>query len=166
MGKKYRNPLEILMRGNDILKKDMLELEETTYSPAVNTRDFALTFRRIVDYWNQHELLEEKILEVLSREGYSHDMEQILFNKGNLKILRATILKAIRSGDDDRIKSVINNELCRIIDVLRAHMLAVDIFFAGIDWDNLDSDALTRIQLLQVIPSDKIVKAKWNSRKA
>lgn len=162
MGKKIRNPLEILLKGNDILKKDMLELEEMTYSPAVNTRDFALTFRRICDYWNQHELMEEKILEVLSLEGYNHDMEQILFNKGNLKLLRGTIMNAIKSGNDEVMKSVIKNEVCRIIDLLRAHMLAVDTYFARVDWDELNKDSLTRIQLLQIIPSDRILKAKWN----
>jgi hypothetical protein len=155
------NPLEILVRGNEILKKDMLELEEMTYSPAVNTRDFSTEFTRIVTFWNQHEIMEEKILEVLSLEGYKSDLEAIMFNKGNLKILRETVVSSIKSGDDERIKSVIKNELCRIIDLLRAHMLAVDTLFAGIDWEKIRKESLTKIQLLQIIPSDKVLNASW-----
>ncbi len=156
--------LEIFLRGNDILQKDLFELEEMTYSPAVNVRDFSTSFKKIVEYWDKHEGMEEKILEVLGEEGYRADVDKIMFDKGELKETKKGVLEAIRLGEDEAVKKVIKEEIGTLIDLLKAHIFAVDDFFAGIAWDELREESLTKIRLLQIIPSDEVLKEDWRAK--
>ena len=151
------NPLEILLREHELVRKEVLELEEMTYSPSVNTRDFSELFRRLSRFWDMHEEKEENLIKVLSFEGYRVDFEKVYFEHGILSGHRKAILEAIDSGDEEIIKQVIKTTCGELIDVLRAHMMAEDMLFASISWEELDKETLQKILLLQIIPSEELI---------
>lgn len=157
MDKGLQNPLEIVSRGNEMLRQELINLDEMTYSAAVNTRDFSEEFRRIVELWDRHASTEERILDLLKKEGYKPNVENLNFYNGSLRELERRVSEALKLGDEDLIRSIIKNELCLTVDLLRAHMLAIDDFIASIDWQKLDEDVLNKIRLLQIIPSEKII---------
>src|SRR3989344_1447964 len=151
------NPLEILMREHELVRKEALELEEMTYSPSVNTRDFSELFRRLSRFWDMHEAKEEKLIKILNFEGYRVDFDKVYFEHGILSGHRKAIIEAINSGDEEIIKRVIKTTCGELIDVLRAHMMAEDMIFASVAWEEIGSETLQKIMLLQIIPSDDLV---------
>ena len=152
------NPLDILLKENEVLRKDLIKLEEMTYSPSVNSRDFSFIFKSLIRFWDEHSSKEDKILRVLEQEGFNVFLENMRFRYGRLKELRDRILDAIKSGRDEDIKHVLKNDCCEIIDTLRAHIIASDDVLSSIEWSKLRNSAVERIQLLQIIPNDKIAR--------
>ncbi len=152
------NPFEILKREYTIIKKYISDLEEMTYSVSVNTRDFSFLFRNLCNFWDQHESKEEKVLRVLSEVGLGLSLEKIEFEHGELKRYRDSIIVAIESGDENKIKDVLKKECGEIVDMLRAHTIAAEILLGNISWDKLNKETIEKIELLQIIPSEDIFR--------
>lgn len=148
---------EILNREHSLIKRYLSELEEMTYSVSVNTRDFSSLFRRLCIFWDEHEEKEEKLFRLLAEEGFRAPVEEIKFSYGDLARIKESIMDAIDSGEESRIKAVLENQCGELIDILKAHILAEDSFLKRISWKDIRSDVREKIELLQIIPSDKIL---------
>ena len=151
---------DILKREYAVISRYISELEEMTYSVSVNTRDFSFLFRNLCRFWDQHEDKEEKLLRALSEAGFKIPLEKIEFEHGELRRHRDTVILAIESGDEDRIRRVLKKDCGEIIDMLRAHTIAAETLLADISPNDLSRETREKIELLQIIPSDEIFEDK------
>jgi hemerythrin-like domain-containing protein len=152
------NPLEILMREHEIIRKELTELEEMTFSVSVNTRDFSFLFKKFFEIWDSHEWKEEKLLRVFSEEGVKIPVEQLSFEHGALREYKEMIMEAINSGDEEQIKTLLGGACGELIDLLKAHIMAEEDIFANIPFNELSKETIEKIELLQILPDDRILR--------
>ena len=152
------DPFSILRHEHKIILEHVSDLEEMTYSVSVNLRDFSLLFRSLVNLWNRHEKKEELLFKVLSESGYNIPIEKLEFEHGELKNLRIIIMDAINDGGDEKIKEVLENICGNLIDLLKSHTLAEEIILENISWDKLKKETIDKIELLQIIDSEKLLE--------
>jgi len=149
------NPIEILRREHEALRREINNIEEMTYSPSVNVRDFSFLFKELFKFWDMHEEKERKLFGVLNELGFDFKMDTIKFNDGDLIEYRTAVTDAINSGDESRIKELLHGICGELVDILKAHLMAQEMVFDKIDWNNLDKESLEKIELLQILPTDE-----------
>lgn len=153
----FMDPLEILRREHTIIQKHISELDEMTYSVSVNVRDLSFLFKEVFRFLEQHERKEELLFEVLSEAGIEIPIENLNVGQGDLKEKADGVLKVLEKGEDEEVKSVLYGVCTELIDRIKAHIMAEEDVFEKISWDNLDKKTLEKIELLQIVPSRRLV---------
>ncbi|MBS3077700.1 hemerythrin domain-containing protein [Candidatus Pacearchaeota archaeon] len=151
------DPIEIIKKEHQIIQKYISELDEMTYSVSVNVRDLSFMFKEVFRFLEQHEKKEELLFEALSDGGYEIAIEQVKFEHGDIKEKRDIVLKAINKGDEGEIKGVLHIECAELVDRIKAHILAEEGAMDKIRWDKVDKDTVEKIELLQIVPSRKLL---------
>jgi hypothetical protein len=150
--------LDILSREHELIRKEISALEEMTYSPSVNTRDFSELFNRLSRLWDIHEQKDETLFKILSLNGYKVFIEDMKFNKGTLFSYKKAILEALESGNEEIIKRVLKTTCCNLIDLLKAHAFSEEMLLENVSWNELDEETKQKIRLIQVIPSEELLE--------
>jgi len=151
------NPLEILRKEHAIIQKHVSELDEMTYSVSVNVRDFSFLFREILRLLEMHEKKEELMFEVLSASGIEMPVENIKLDYGEFKEKCDAVLKALNRGKEEEIKSVLYGVCTELVDRIKAHVMAEEQIFDKINWSKIDKKTLEKIELLQILPSRRLL---------
>jgi hemerythrin-like domain-containing protein len=151
------DPFEILKKEHQVILKNISELDEMTYSVSVNVRDLSFLFKEVLRYLEQHEKKEELLFEALSEGGYIISIDQVKFEHGDLKEKKDTIMRALNSGDEEEIKDVLYSTCAELIDLIKAHILAEESALEKVPWDKLDKKTIEKIELLQIVPSRKLL---------
>lgn len=151
------DPLEILRREHQIIQKYISELDEMTYSVSVNVRDLSFLFKEVFRFLEDHEKKEDLLFEALAEGGYEIAIDQIKFEHGDIKEKRDIVLKALNRGEDEEIKSVLYSVCAELIDRIKAHILAEENLLEKIPWSKLDKITIEKIELLQIVPSRRLL---------
>jgi hemerythrin-like domain-containing protein len=151
------DPLEILRREHSLIQKHISELDEMTYSVSVNVRDLSFLFKEVLKFLEQHENKEDLMFEVLSDVGIEIPVDNLKFGRGDLKEKSETVLKVLEKGDDEEIKSVLYGACAELVDRIKAHILAEENVLEKIPWGKLDKKTIEKIELLQIIPSRRLL---------
>lgn len=151
------DPLGVLRREHQAIQKRLSELDEMTYSMAVNVRDLSFSFREVLRLLEKHEEKEELLLEILSQEGISVSIESLNTRYGELKEKMDVVLEVLEGGDEREIKEILHGACGELIDRIKAHIYAEENVFSKINWSKVDKRTLDKIGLLQIIPSRKLL---------
>ncbi|MBU0977312.1 MAG: hemerythrin domain-containing protein [Nanoarchaeota archaeon] len=151
------DPLGILKLEHKSIQKLLSELDEMTYSLSVNVRDLSFSFKEILRLLEEHEEKEALMFEALAEGSVEMPLEKFNFEHGDLKEKIDLVLKALDDGDEEVIKNVLHSTCGELVDRIKAHVFAEESVFNTIDWERVDKSVLEKIELLQIIPSRKLL---------
>ncbi len=116
------NPIEPLKQEHREIERELLELETIMQEEIINYPNLVHTFKKLIFIWDEHEKKEEKIFLIMEKEQIKVPVETMLSDHKTLRRHKQAITLAIISGDDSKIRKVLNENAVVIIRRLREHI--------------------------------------------
>jgi len=116
------NPIEVLKQEHRNIERELIELESIMEDEEINYPNLIHVFKRLCPSWNEHEEKEEKIFSIMEKEKIKIPVYTMLCEHRDLKGHRDIISEAINSGNEFKIKKVLNEHGKIIIAKLRKHI--------------------------------------------
>jgi hemerythrin-like domain-containing protein len=87
-----------LKQEHEQIERELLELETIINSPTINYPNLIHVYKRLHDFWNKHELTEEKIFPIFKHENIVVPVKKMIFEHGELRPLKEALINAMNSG--------------------------------------------------------------------
>ena len=136
------NFIEKLKEEHEQIERELLELETIMEAEKLNHPNLIHTYKKLHDFWNEHELKEEKIFQILKHESIVVPVKMMLFEHEELRSHKKTLLEAINSGDEEKIKKVLEKQGSLIIRKIREHMNKEDEILYRITLENFTHEEI------------------------
>jgi DUF438 domain-containing protein len=116
------NPIEKLEKEHEDIEIELVELEEISASEEINYPNLIHVFRKLCEIWNEHERKEEKVFSIFKKEEIVVPVKTMLCDHGELRPYREKIVNAIDSGNEFKVKQVLDEAGKTFIAKLRKHI--------------------------------------------
>lgn len=146
------DPIESLESEQEIIEREILELETIIEDDVINYPNLLHTLKKIYKFWNNHEKKEEEILDILEVEGYSISIERTDFTKGELKENLKQVLISLNLNSEYLLKQSLQKQGLAIISKIKNHLEEERWAFCMIDWSSITPRSTELIKTIQTIP--------------
>jgi DUF438 domain-containing protein len=116
------NFIERLREEHEQIERELLELEEIMEAKELNYPNLIHVYKKLHDFWNEHELKEEKIFPILEHEQIVIPVKTMLFEHSDLRIHKSAIINALNFNSEEVIKKTLENHGVILIKKLRDHI--------------------------------------------
>ena len=136
------NFIEKLKKEHEQIERELLELETIMETEEINYPNLIHTYRKLHDFWNEHELKEERIFQILRHESIVIPVETMLFEHKELRSHKNILLEAINSGNEEKIKKALEEQGVLIIKKIREHINKEDEILYRITLENFTQEEI------------------------
>jgi len=140
------NPVKVLRDEHEAIEIELSELDFIMGESEINYSNLVHTFWKVCELWNAHEKMEEKLFEVMKREGFRIPIETIFLKHESLREDVNRINAAINSGSDFEIRKVLAREMRGFVDVLRKHVNDEDEILFGVVVSEFSKEGMAEIR--------------------
>jgi hemerythrin-like domain-containing protein len=140
------NSLEKLQEEHQKIERELIEIETIIDDDEINYSNLVHVLNNLFPLWKEHEEKEEKVFSIFEEENIKIPVKKMLFEHGRLRIFRESIIKAINSGNNERIRAALKSAGVSIISDLRAHMNAEDEVLYTLALSQLTKEEISRIE--------------------
>ncbi|MEK6895433.1 MAG: hemerythrin domain-containing protein [Nanoarchaeota archaeon] len=131
------NPLELIRREHEILIADLQEFDFIIHSEPINYPNLIHIFKRLDQFWKEHEDKEERVFNFLDSKGIAVPIKKILFEHGNLRSYRKKLIDSINSGSEYNIKQTLENEGVKLLNEIKGHIEREEWVLVSIKWETI-----------------------------
>lgn len=116
------NTVEELKKEHEFIEQTIDEIEVAVSAEAVNYSNLVHCFRQLIEKWDAHEIKEEDLFRKLKEKNYRIPFRKLLFDHGRLARQKNIISRAISSGNEFRIKAILESVGKKMSENLKAHI--------------------------------------------
>jgi hemerythrin-like domain-containing protein len=116
------NAIEKLKEEHSQIERELLELETIIKEQEINYSNLVHFLRNFCMIWENHEIREEKVFELLKNANIEMPVKTILCEHKDFKPFRDRIINAINSGDNSKVKEALDIAGNQLLNNLRRHI--------------------------------------------
>jgi len=118
-----QDPIEKIKQEHEEIERELIELETIMNFLQINYPNLVHVLRKLTDLWEKHEEKEEAVFPLLEhKNNLKIPVKKITFQHKELKPYRQTIVEAINSGNNEKVKESLNKQARKIVRKLREHI--------------------------------------------
>lgn len=140
------NFAELLEKEHEIIEDFLVELETIIHSQQLNYSNLHNFLNNFSKFWDEHEEKEEKIFQILEKEGFKIPTKKITFEHNGLRKYRDEISKAISSGSELKVKNCLNTLGKEMIMKFRKHLKEEDWIIYAVSEEMLSEKAIEKLE--------------------
>ena len=129
--------IEKIKEEHENILLEIIEIESSNENGVINQSNLVHSLKQIWDIWDGHEEREEVVFDILAMKGFEINVMQIKFFHGKLKEMREDIIKKINSGSEAQIKECFEEEIKKMVKVLKEHIEIEDELLYTIDFETI-----------------------------
>ena len=115
-----------LISEHETIERDLIELDTIMHSSIINYPNLIHVLKNLRQFWEQHEQKEDIFFDSLYNKGFPIPVKKISFEHGKLKRDMDIILRALQSGSEDEMHTVLFKYGKDLISQMRKHMADED----------------------------------------
>lgn len=137
-----------LKQEHEQIERELIELETIINSEKINYPNLIHVYKKLHDFWNEHEKKEEKIFLILKHEKIIIPVEKMIFEHGGLKPLKEALINAMNSGSEEKIKETLEGSGRVILGKIRTHINFEDEILYRITLENFTQEEIEEAEKL------------------
>lgn len=136
------DPIEKIKNEHEDIERELLELETVMEFSQINYSNLVHVLKKLTNLWEKHESKEEEfIFPLLERKNnFKMPVEKFGFEHKELKPHRESIVQAINSGNEEKVKIKLKEDGKEIIKKLREHIESEDEILYTLSSEELFSE--------------------------